>query len=101
MEFTKKVLPKMGDKGKEIHFIQDTSNEDEKPFPPFCFIAAGNGVRWEGKTTTLRDMNDLQDMARVASEAWTEHLKLKPQIEITRELPAPEAMKLETADIKP
>lgn len=89
MEFTKKKLPSLAGKGAEVHFMQDLTNEDEKPFPPFVFLATPQGVRWEGKTTTIKDMNDLQDMARVASEAWSEHLKLRPRIEITAELPAP------------
>lgn len=88
MEFLKKKNPIMGSKGAEVVFMQ-VAEGDDKPFPPFAFVATSQGVRWEGKTTQIKDMNDLQDMARVASEAWAEHLKLKPRIEVTAELPAP------------
>ena len=90
MEFTRKKIPQLGTKGVEVHFIQSPEG-DEAPFPPFAFIATPQGVRWEGKTTTIHDMTDLQDLARVASEAWSEHLKLRPKIEIAQagELPAP------------
>lgn len=89
MEFLKKTIPSMGDKSAETHFCQvkEKGSNEEMPFPPFTFVATGSGVRWEGKTTTIQNMQDLQDMAKVASEAWKEHLRLKPRIEITKELP--------------
>lgn len=94
MEFVKKKIPSIGGKGAEVHFMQ-VPHDDEKPYPPFAIVCTASGCRWEGKTTTIKDMEDLQDMARVASEAWQEHLKLKPRIELAnadqiKELGAPQ-----------
>jgi hypothetical protein len=84
MEFIKKKIELDG--RAEVSFTQ-IPHTDEKPFPPFQIICTGRGVRLEGKSCTVTDMQDLQDFAKAVSEAWKQHLMLKPKIEISQVLP--------------
>lgn len=52
---------------------------------PFTVEASPFGVGVRGdKALLLESMEDLQDFAKVISDAWKVHMKLKPRIEIVK-----------------
>lgn len=89
MEFTKKktVLPE----GQVEWVYTQTPHTDERPFPPLQIIATRLGMRFEGRSCTITDMKDLQDFAKVISDAWVDHDKLLKSavggVQITTEMP--------------
>lgn len=63
----------------EIRFTQIVEGED-KPFPPFRLTATKLGVTFEGNSAPFTDMQELQDLAKVVSDAWSAHRKLQPDL---------------------
>jgi hypothetical protein len=64
----------------EVRFTEIVEGED-KPFPPFRLIATKLGVRFEGRSMPVTSIEELQDLAKVVSDAWTAHRSLQPKLE--------------------
>lgn len=71
----------------EVRYTHTPKPDEEKMFPPFRVIANKFGVRMEGASPAITDMEELEEFAKLISLAWVEHTKLKPQIEVTATLP--------------
>lgn len=63
----------------EIRFTETCEGED-KPFPPFRVVASKPGIRFEGKSMPVTSMEELQDLAKVVSDAWAAHRSLIPKL---------------------
>lgn len=79
MKFTKKKNQTV-EGGAEVVYTQVPHGE-EQPFPPFKIIASKLGVKFEGQSCTVTDMEELQEFAKVLSEAWKDHRNLIPKLE--------------------
>lgn len=51
----------------------------------FELLATREGVLFKGHSPVIGSMEDLQELAQVLSEAWSDHLKLKPRISMPGE----------------
>jgi hypothetical protein len=61
-------------------FFTESGTDQEGELEPFQIIANRRGVRFEGKSPTLESIMDLDAFAKTVSEAWKDHLALKPTI---------------------
>jgi hypothetical protein len=56
----------------EVHFSLDSSD--------FKIIADQSGIRLRGESPTLYENEELQSFAKAVSDAFKDHLKLKPKL---------------------
>lgn len=68
MKFDKRKLSAI-EGHTEIRFTQ-TPERGEDPFPPFQIVVSKHGMKFEGKSCIVTDMQDLQDLAKIISDAW-------------------------------
>lgn len=53
----------------------------------FTLFATPEGIYFSGASPTIEDQKTLRVLAEVIGNAWKEHLKLKPKIEVTSVMP--------------
>lgn len=66
----------------EVKYTQQVEGKDA-PFPPFRIVARKDGMHFEGQSAKITDMKDLQDFAKVVSDAWKDHTSLQVKISTT------------------
>lgn len=66
----------------EVKFTQQVEGKDA-PFPPLRIVARKDGLHFEGQSAKIIDMKDLQDFAKIVSDAWVEHTKLQVKLTST------------------
>lgn len=66
----------------EVKYTQQVEGKDA-PFPPFRIVARRDGVHFEGTSAKITDMKDLQEFAKIVSDAWKDHTSLQVKIATT------------------
>jgi hypothetical protein len=80
MKFKREKVPNlMGE--AEVRFTEEPKeDQQDAPYPPLQITASKRGVFLSGNSTWIEGMDDLQSFAKAMSDAWRDHVKLKPQI---------------------
>lgn len=76
MKFTRKKLDTFGG-GVEVVYTMTAPSELTSPF---AVVASAKGVRMEGVSEYIFGQEELQKFAKILSDAWADHLSLKPNL---------------------
>lgn len=69
----------------EVRFTEESEAVDNGG-SPFRIVASKAGVRFEGNSTLIEDMSELQAFAELVSQAYQAHHELRPKLEIVKNL---------------
>ena len=70
---------------KRSHLLGHTQVEFSEDPPrhvdlPFQIVATPYGIHFVGESSVLTNHDDLDEFAQAVSQAWTEHIALRPKI---------------------
>lgn len=66
----------------EIKYTQQVEGKDA-PYPPFRLVVRKDGLHFEGKSAKVTDMQELQEFAKIVSDAWVDHRSLQVKLATT------------------
>lgn len=82
MQFTKEKVPSIAG-GNQWVFMEHAP--DKSPESKFTIIADRFGIKFRGESPTIESRSDLDSLARVISDAWSAHMRLKPALSLAKE----------------
>lgn len=66
--------------GHTVVLYEHAGGKDVSTSDPFIIEASQFGVSMSGESPLLENRSDLEEYARIVSDAWLDHLALRPKI---------------------